>query len=352
MPSALYTLLQQRNTKYYTNTILASIALWLKCISKYSTNNAHTCILDTSIIEDVFRDTEIIQLAFFGDFDCITPITTSNLDNVLISNKFLGSGSFGTVVAGKLDGKYVAIKSYKYIKNKDFNNNYEEWCIFMKEYAMLCRLQDTGIVGKFYGAGWNRGYWTMVTQRHSMRAMKWRHHVMRTCENTKHIILDIFSAIHTIHQITGHVHGDVKPDNIMIDTIDGHPIVKIIDFGLSEPIGIITKDYTYIQTVLWRSPELLYEEPCDLVLTDAWAAALAAFDIIAGRYLMYELGAKADINEIDMLHLILVKCIGRNTIPCEWEEFIDDELMDFANDMYRKYIVLASERKDLAFVAI
>jgi serine/threonine protein kinase len=277
-------------------------------------------------------------------------VPVRSLDNVLISNKLLGSGSFGTVFAGKLDGKYVAVKLYNFIKEKHPNNSYEEWCIFMKEYSMLCRLQDTDIVGKFYGAGWNRGSWVMVIQRHSMRALKWKNHFLRTPENTKQIILDIFNAIDMIHQLTGYIHGDVKPDNIMIDIIDERPVVKIIDFGLSQPTGIVTNDYQFIHTVLWRSPELLHEEPCDLVLTDVWAAALTAFDIMAGHYIMYKLGANADINEIDMLHLILVKCIGRTVIPYEWEEVIDKELVDFANDIYAKYIVLASERKGFSTI--
>ena len=348
-------LLKQRNPAYTYNTVAAT-AIWLNYLSKYSENKQHikaVCSLiekEVSIITDAFRDSEIIQIAFFGQHDNVTAVpAVSNLDDVVVTSETLGSGGFGTVFVGKLNGKNVAVKSYTHIDQKRATKKYGEWCICMKEYALLCKLQDTGVVGRLYGVGWNEGCWRMVMERHSIRALKWRYHTMYTAENTKQIICDMFAAIRTIHEVTGYVHGDVKPENMMIDIVDGKPTVKIIDFGLSEPIGVLTKDHQYIHTIYWRSPELLDELPCDLVLADAWAAAVTAFDIMAGRCVMYELGAKTDIDVIDMSNLLFWSCLNRSVIPEEWEPFIEEDLVEFANEIYGKYIVRGNLRGDLRF---
>jgi hypothetical protein len=31
--------------------------------------------------------------------------------------------------------------------------------------------------------------------------------------------------------------------------------------------------------------------------------------------------------------------LGRDTIPCEWAEYIEPELIEYANEIYEKYIV-------------
>lgn len=346
----IYKLMQKLNGNYKDETIAAT-SLWLDYISEYSLNNTYitrVCNIidnDPHIIADVFKDTKIVQFALFGESNSITKIPFSNLQNIVVSSYRLGFGSFGTVFAGSLDDKNVAIKSYTYIEERKVTNNYQEWCVCMKEIAILSRLQNTNIVGKIHGAGWNKGCWTVVMERHWLRSLKWKHHYLNTLDNTKQIVSDIFNAIHTIHITTGYIHGDVKPDNIMIDIVDECPIVKIIDFGLAEPIGILEKDHQYVQTIYWRSPELLKEESCDLILTDAWATAITVLDIMAGRCLMYELGAKANISEYEMLNIILQKCMTQTVIPSEWQEFIHEELIEFANSIYANYIVGANERK-------
>ena len=346
-------LLKQRNPTYTYNTA-ATTAIWLNYISKYSENKRHikaVCSLvekDVSVITDAFRDSEIIQIAFFGQGDVTaTPVVMDSLDDLVVSAEKLGSGAFGTVFVGKLKGGTVAVKSYTHIDQKRATKKYGEWCICMKEYALLCKLQGTGVVGKLHGVGWNAGCWRMVMERHSIRALNWKYHELNTTEKTKQIIRDMFAAICTIHEVTGYVHGDVKPENLMIDIVDGKPTVKVIDFGLSEPIGVLEKYHQYIQTIYWRSPELLDEEPSDLVLADAWAAAVTAFDIMAGRCVMYDLGANIDIDEIDMSNLLFWKCLNRTVIPEEWEPFIEEDLVDFANDLYKKYIVRGDLRSPL-----
>ncbi len=335
---------KRRNPDYTYNASLA-VAMWLGYLSKYTDDRTNVKTIrsildkDVSIIEDVFRDTEIIQLAFFKDPDNIIKTPVVNVDNLIVSSDKLGSGAFGVVFAGKLDGKDVAVKSYAYIESRHATRQYSDWCSCMKEYALLCKLQGSGIVGELYGAGWNGGCWRMIIQCHSIRSIDWKRHELRTTENTKQIVCDLFNAIAQIHALTGYIHGDIKPVNVMIDIKENKPVVKIIDFGLSEPVGILEKNHQYVQSIFWRSPELLDEKPCDLIEADIWATTITAFDIMAGRCIMYEIGAVADISVVDMSNLLVCKCLGRTTIPDEWKTYINEELIDFANELYAKYII-------------
>ncbi len=343
-------MIKDRYPKYSYNVLTAS-TLWLKHCCKYYSNTRLGISLssiidaDISIIEDIFRHTDVIQCAFFKQPDHIIPISVVSIDEVdIISSETIGKGSFGVVMAGKLKNKNIAVKLYSHIKLNETTKQHRDWCTCVKEYALLCRLQGTGIVGKLYGAGWIMGCWTMVMERHYIQSIDWKYHTMNTTENTKQIVYDIFDAISRVHELTGYVHGDVKPSNIMIDILEGKPTVRIIDFGLSEPIGILRQDHRYVQSMFWRSPELLDEEPCDLVLADAWATAITAFDIMAGKCIMFESGASAEIDEIDMSNLLVIHCLGRVIMPDEWKPHIHKDLIDFANDIYAKYIVRENQR--------
>ena len=342
-------LIKHRFPKYAYNTI-AAFTVWLKYISDFSDNERHirsvSSLLEneSGIIECIFKDTTIIQYVFFGRDCVINPAPTVDITTLVVSTEKLGFGTFGKVFAGKVNEKNVAVKMFCNIEKKQISKQYSEWCIFMKEFALLSKLQNTGLVGKLYGARWDSDNWQMIVERHYIESLAWKSHSMNTTTNTIQIVRDIFAAINTIHKLTGYVHGDVKPYNIMIDIIEGEPVVKIIDFGLSEKIQVLQNDHQYIQTIYWRSPELLEYLPTDLVLADAWATAITVIDIMAGRSVMYDIGATSDITEDAMLALLYNKCLNRKTIPDEWSKYIKPELIDYANEIYKKYIVSADVR--------
>ena len=342
-------LIKQRFPQYAYKTI-AIFTIWLKYISEFSDNKRHIRSVsslvesDSDIIECIFKDTTIIQYVFFGRDCVINPAPTVDITTLVVSTEKLGFGTFGKVVAGKVNDKNVAVKTFCNIEKKQIYKQYSEWCVFMKEYALLIKLQNTIVVGKLYGVRWDSDNWQMIVERHYIRSLEWKSHSMNTTENTIQIVRNIFAAINTIHEITGYVHGDVKPDNIMIDIIEDKPVVKIIDFGLSEKIQVLQNDHQYIQTIYWRSPELLEYLPTDLVLADAWATAITVIDIMAGRCVMYDIGATSKITEDAMLALLYNKCLNRKTIPDEWSKYIEPELIDYANEIYKKYIVSTDVR--------
>lgn len=328
----------------YTYKTIAVFTVWLNYISKCSENKRHIHAVskliekESSNIEIIFREIDLIGYIFFDSF-VDRPNEPLNISELVTSTEKLGSGSYGTVHSGKLNSNQVAIKKFNYIQKGNIHAQYDDWCGFMKEYCLISKLQDTGVVGKLYGAGWQEISWVMVIERHNIKSFDWKKHDANTNKRTIQIIQDIFDAVKTIHAITGYAHGDIKPENILLDIVDGEPKVRMIDFGLSEPLGELRDRHKYMQSIYWRAPELLESLPCNLVLTDIWAITITAFDIMAGRCVMYELGAKTDIDEDNMLQLLMTKCMNRDTIPDEWTRFINDNLIDYANELYEKYIV-------------
>jgi len=76
------------------------------------------------------------------------------------------------------------------------------------------------------------------------------------------------------------IHRDVKDGNIMIDA-DG--IVKVLDFGLSKPLGKddITKPRALLGTVPFMSPEQATGKPVDF-RTDIWSLGVVLYRMLTG----------------------------------------------------------------------
>ena len=81
-----------------------------------------------------------------------------------------------------------------------------------------------------------------------------------------------------MHDI-GIAHRDLKLENIMLTSLDDHPQLKIIDFGLScqfDPDdNSETKFKTLVGTPHYLAPEVIsqnYSEKCDI-----WALGVVAY---------------------------------------------------------------------------
>jgi serine/threonine protein kinase len=163
------------------------------------------------------------------------------------------------------------------------------------------------------------------------------------------VVRQLFSAIDTIHTVVKYIHGDIKPDNVMIDfDSERRPRVKIIDFGLARPIDIIYDMHQYIETIYWRAPELLAEDICDLAMTDVWATAVTAIDIMTGIYSIHALGARSDIKPNELYSILVKHCLIDDAIlPNEWSRHVHEELHEFTCDIFKRYLVLVEERAGL-----
>ena len=102
---------------------------------------------------------------------------------------------------------------------------------------------------------------------------------VRICHN-------IFVMLARFHNL-GIIHGDIKPDNILVDATGA---THFIDFGFTflETRGLHYRHYTDIfqGTDGYRAPELITMTGASSKASDVWAAAMSAIEILSGTMLI------------------------------------------------------------------
>lgn len=92
---------------------------------------------------------------------------------------------------------------------------------------------------------------------------------------------EIVEALHTLHN-AGFLHRDLKPENILLDK-DGH--IKLIDFGLSEPLQIKNKEAQgkrILGTPYYIAPEVIEGSSMIDCGCDWWSFGVLCFEMLVG----------------------------------------------------------------------
>ncbi|HKS23934.1 MAG TPA: response regulator [Thermoanaerobaculia bacterium] len=92
------------------------------------------------------------------------------------------------------------------------------------------------------------------------------------------------AAIGAAHR-AGFIHRDIKPENIYLMDADDGFRVKLLDFGITKPIGFdphVTQTGTFIGTPAYMAPEQLRGEEVD-VRADVYALAAVLYEALTGR---------------------------------------------------------------------
>ena len=343
------------------DSVIYQFTMWLIDVSTpldFGMSKAHkllwkTIVPNNDLIEPIFSDIRFVRWLMLEGEPIVKQYDepAKTLDNEFVLHKYLGKGAYGYVVSGTYREQQVALKQFIDINRDTAPRHHDHWHSYAKECAILSMAGErcSEITGKLYGSGWYGDKWCMVLELHQMRSLAFRTHELCTPESIKDVVCQLFSAIDTIHREVQYIHGDIKPDNVMIDFDDAkRPRVKIIDFGLARPIGVIDDMHQYLETIYWRAPELLAEETCDLVMTDVWATAVTALDIITGKYSIHELGAKNDSKPSELYRILMNHCLLEDAhLPEEWSQHIPVELLEFAGDIFKRYLVFVEERAGL-----
>ncbi len=93
------------------------------------------------------------------------------------------------------------------------------------------------------------------------------------------IIRQVCAGLHAAHE-AGIIHGDVKPDNVMIDN---RGVVKVMDFGVARIAKKEKSEQAYITgTPIYMAPEQIMGQPMD-ARTDLYSVGVMMFQVFVGR---------------------------------------------------------------------
>ena len=110
-----------------------------------------------------------------------------------------------------------------------------------------------------------------------------------TTEQRLHLFMQICHGVEHAHQ-KGIIHRDLKPKNILVTVVDGHPVPKIIDFGVAKALGhkltertLATAVQQIIGTPAYMSPEQAELSGVDVdTRSDIYSLGVVLYELLTG----------------------------------------------------------------------
>ncbi len=223
------------------------------------------------------NDPELLN--FFSElvasrFDSRRPTADRAIGKYLATN-IIGRGAFSIVYKGVHTGLNmpVIIKMMRHnmALNEDFLDN------FHNEAKTIAGLNHENIIKVF---DFEERYRTLFIIEECLEGETLKDMLERlktvTPAVAANFIFQICKGLEYAHR-RGIVHRDINPSNIFVQWDDK---VKIVDFGLSCPVG--TEDLEFSGTVDYMAPEQIESEPVDQ-RTDIYALGITGYEMLIGK---------------------------------------------------------------------
>lgn len=203
--------------------------------------------------------------------------------------RVLGAGGMGMVVAARhvdLD-QLVAIKLLlpEVVAEPEMVER------FVREGRASVRLRGVH-VAKTMDVGYHDGVPFLVMeylQGHSLRDELDKFPGGMPIEPAAQFLLHACEGVAEAHSL-GIIHRDLKPENLFVSRgVDGHPLVKVLDFGISkiqddlDQQGALTKTASLFGSPQYMSPEQMRSTKHVDVRTDIWSLGVIGYELLSGK---------------------------------------------------------------------
>jgi serine/threonine protein kinase len=241
--------------------------------------------LESSVFELGLKiiSSESAKKTAIGSADSLIGTT---IDQKYLVERVLGHGGMGKVYLARdltLHNRPVVIKVLLDASVKD------DYVVkkFRQEVEALSRIDHPGVVNVL-GAGELPDRKPYIVMQY-VNGMTLRSQIPvegMDLERAALILKQIGAALEHVHE-QGIFHRDLKPDNIMLQSLKGEEHVKVVDFGIAKVkdsvVAPSTVDKVPVGTVLYMSPEQLRGGERITAASDIYSMGVIAYEMLTGR---------------------------------------------------------------------
>ncbi|MGK0185680.1 MAG: serine/threonine protein kinase/tetratricopeptide (TPR) repeat protein [Verrucomicrobiales bacterium] len=220
--------------------------------------------------------------------------------------KLIGEGGFAKVYRARETGDFPRIVALKVLKRgMDTERIIERFAI---ERRTLAAMEHPNIATVLGGGETVKGrpYFVMelVEGKSVIEFSKENSLPLRQRLN---LFIDICHGVQHAHQ-KGVIHRDLKPGNILVTSVDGHLVPKVIDFGIAKALDwdgeseAATRVGECLGTPAYMSPEQLNPDREDVdTRTDVYSLGIVLYELLTG--VPYTSRSASNVSTVEVLDI-------------------------------------------------